>query len=69
VLIAPFVEEVAYYEPQSAPLQLRGTVAVVVRGSLLEEAHANGPVLIQRGTICSLDCRPPTRGSGPASPL
>ena len=44
VLIAPFVEEVAYYEPQSAPLPLRGTVAVVVRSSLLEEAHANGPV-------------------------
>jgi hypothetical protein len=44
VLIAPFVEEVASYEPQSAPLPLRGTVAVVVRSSLLEEAHANGPV-------------------------
>lgn len=44
VLIAPFAEEVAYYEPQSAPLPLRGTVAVVVRSSLLEEAHANGPV-------------------------
>jgi hypothetical protein len=41
---APFVEEVAFYEPQSAPLPLRGTVAVVVRSSLLEEAHANGPV-------------------------
>jgi hypothetical protein len=43
-LIAPFVEEVACYEPQSAPLPLRGAVAVVVRSSLLEEAHANGPV-------------------------
>jgi len=44
VLIAPFAEEVAYYEPDSAQLPLRGAVAVVVRSSLLEEAHANGPV-------------------------
>jgi len=44
VLIAPFVEEVAYYKPQSTPLALRGAVAVIIRSSLLEEAHANGPV-------------------------
>lgn len=44
VLMAPFVEEVAYYEPQSAPLQLRGAVAVVLRSSLLEEAHVSGSV-------------------------
>lgn len=44
VLIAPFAEEVARYEPTDSPLQLKGAVAVVVRSSLLEEAHAHGPV-------------------------
>ena len=43
VLIAPFAEEVARYEPGSS-LVLKGAVAVVVRSSLLEEAHAHGPV-------------------------
>jgi len=44
VLIAPFAEEVAEYEPATSPLALKGAVAVVVRGSLLEEAHSHGPV-------------------------
>jgi hypothetical protein len=44
VLIAPFAEEVARYEPADSSLQLKGAVAVVVRSSLLEEAHAHGPV-------------------------
>jgi len=44
VLIAPFAEEVARYEPADSSLVLKGAVAVVVRSSLLEEAHAHGPV-------------------------
>jgi hypothetical protein len=44
VLIAPFAEEVAGYEPTDSPLMLKGAVAVVVRSSLLEEAHSHGPV-------------------------
>jgi hypothetical protein len=44
VLIAPFIEEVVDYEPPDAPLSLKGAVAVVVRNSLLEDAHALGPV-------------------------
>jgi hypothetical protein len=44
VLIAPFAEEVARYEPAGSSLMLKGAVAVVVRSSLLEEAHAHGPV-------------------------
>jgi len=44
VLIAPFAEEVAGYEPVGSPLELKGAVAVVVRSSLLEEAHSHGPV-------------------------
>jgi len=44
VLIAPFAEEIAGYEPASSSLMLKGAVAVVVRSSLLEEAHAHGPV-------------------------
>src|SRR5215472_8640514 len=35
VLIAPFAEEVAGYEPVGSPLELKGAVAVVVRSSLL----------------------------------
>jgi len=42
VLISPFAEEVAGYEPTASPLELKGAVAVIVRSSLLEEAH--GPV-------------------------
>jgi hypothetical protein len=44
VLVAPFAEEVAGYEPTESPLALKGAVAVIVRSSLLEEAHAHGPV-------------------------
>ncbi len=44
VLIAPFAEEIATYEPADSSLMLKGAVAVVVRSSLLEEAHAHGPV-------------------------
>ena len=44
VLIAPFAEEVARYEPTDSSLVLKGAVAVVVRSSLLEEPHAHGPV-------------------------
>jgi hypothetical protein len=43
-LIAPFAEEVAGYEPADSSLMLKGAVAVVVRSSLLEEAHSHGPV-------------------------
>jgi hypothetical protein len=44
VLISPFVEEVAGYKPTDSPLNLKGAVSVVVRSSLLEEAHSHGPV-------------------------
>jgi hypothetical protein len=44
VLVSPFAEEVAGYEPTESPLALKGAVAVIVRGSQLEEAHAHGPV-------------------------
>jgi hypothetical protein len=44
VLISPFAEEVAGYEPTGSPLELKGAVAVIVRSSLLEEAHSHGPV-------------------------
>jgi hypothetical protein len=44
VLMSPFAEEVAGYEPADFSLQLKGAVAVVVRSSLLEEAHSHGPV-------------------------
>ena len=44
VLISPFAEEVAGYEPAGSSLELKGAVAVVVRSSLLEEAHSHGPV-------------------------
>ena len=44
VLISPFAEEVAGYEPADSSLDLKGAVSVVVRSSLLEEAHSHGPV-------------------------
>lgn len=44
VLRAPFVEEVASYEPNEAPLSVLAAVCVVVRCSRLEEAHASGVV-------------------------
>ncbi len=44
VLISPFAEEVVGYEPADSSVELKGAVAVVVRSSLLEEAHSHGPV-------------------------
>ena len=44
VLMSPFAEEVAGYEPAASPLELKGAVAVIVRSSLLEQAHSHGPV-------------------------
>ena len=44
MLISPFAEEVAGYEPAGSSLDLKGAVSVVVRSSLLEEAHSHGPV-------------------------
>lgn len=44
ILMAPFVEEVFDHEPADASLELKAAVAVVVRNSLLEDAHAHGPV-------------------------
>lgn len=41
---APFVEQVAHYEPVQASRLLKAAVCVVVRNSQLEEAHAHGPV-------------------------
>ena len=43
-LISPFAEEVAGYEPAGSSPDLKGAVSVVVRSSLLEEAHSHGPV-------------------------
>jgi hypothetical protein len=42
VLMSPFAEEVAGYEPVASPLELKGAVAVVVRGSLPEQAPLAG---------------------------
>jgi hypothetical protein len=44
VLRTPFAEEVADYQPEDSSLALKGAVAVVVRSSMLEEAHSRGPV-------------------------
>ncbi len=44
VLMSPFAEEVADYEPADASPELKSAVSVVVRSSLLEEAHSHGPV-------------------------
>jgi hypothetical protein len=44
VLMSPFAEEVAGHEPADSPLELKGAVAVIVRSSLLEQAHSHGPV-------------------------
>jgi hypothetical protein len=57
VLTAPFAEEIARYEPASSSLALKGTVAVVVRSSLLKEAHAHGPV--EAGGIQGITTGPP----------
>ena len=42
VLRAPFLEEVTGYEPVGAPAELLATVCVIVRCSVLEEAHVAG---------------------------
>lgn len=44
VLRGPFIEETYNHEPSAAPLTLLAAVGVIVRCSLLEEAHAHGPV-------------------------
>jgi hypothetical protein len=44
ILMAPFIEEVFDHEPYDASLEFKGAVAVVVRNSLIEKAHANGPL-------------------------
>lgn len=44
VLMSPFVEEVFDHEPPESTLEVKAAVAVVVRNSLLEEAHTNGPL-------------------------
>jgi hypothetical protein len=43
VLISPFAEDFVY-EPADSSVELKGAVAVVIRSSLLEEAHSHGPV-------------------------
>jgi hypothetical protein len=60
VLMSPFAEEVVRYKPTDSPLELKCAVAVVVRSSLLEEAHSHGPV--NAGGIKSIT-------SGAAAPL
>jgi hypothetical protein len=44
VLIAPFVEEVFDHRPHDCSLALKAQVTVVVRNSLLEQAHHSGPL-------------------------
>jgi hypothetical protein len=43
-LRVPFLDDVAEFAPDEAPIGCRADVAVVVRNSLLEEAHARGLV-------------------------
>jgi len=44
VLMTPFIEEVFDHDPPESTLTTKAAVAVVVRNSLLEEAHTNGPL-------------------------
>jgi hypothetical protein len=44
VLIAPFREEVFDHRPVDASLDLKAKVTLVVRNSLLEQAHHDGPL-------------------------
>lgn len=44
LLAAPFVEDVVDFEPMDVSIRLKAATAVVVRNSLLEQAHACGPV-------------------------
>lgn len=43
-LRVPFIDDVAGFLPREAPAAVKADVAVVVRNSLLENAHARGPV-------------------------
>jgi hypothetical protein len=43
-LRAPFLDDVAEFEPREAPIGCRADTAVVVRNSALEEVHAGGVV-------------------------
>jgi hypothetical protein len=44
VLTAPFIEEVFDHKPLDSPLDLKAKVTLVVRNSLLEQAHHDGPL-------------------------
>jgi hypothetical protein len=44
VLMTPFIEEVFDHEPADTTLEVKAAVTVVVRNSLLEQAHADGPL-------------------------
>lgn len=44
MVIAAFVEEVFDHRPIDAPLDLKAKVTLVVRNSLLEQAHHDGPL-------------------------
>ncbi|MEU8086943.1 hypothetical protein AB0B57_25425 [Micromonospora sp. NPDC049101] len=44
MLIAPFVEEVFDHKPLASPLDLKAKVTLVVRNSLIEQAHHDGPL-------------------------
>jgi hypothetical protein len=62
VLIVPFLEEAAHHQPLAASVDNRAKVTVVVRNSLLEQAHHAG--LLTSGAIVPL-----TRSAvGPLSP-
>jgi hypothetical protein len=52
VLIVPFLEEAAHHQPLDASVDSRAKVTVVVRYSLLEQAHHDG--LLTSGAIVSL---------------
>jgi hypothetical protein len=43
-LAAPFIEDVIDYEPVEASVHLKSATAVIMRNSLLEQAHARGQV-------------------------
>lgn len=63
VLMTPFIEEVFDHEPPTATLEMKAAVTVVVRNSLLEEAHTNGP--LESGGIQAIT----TAAAGPLSHL
>ncbi len=63
VLIAPFIEEAAWHDPRNAALELRAAVTVVVRNSLLEEAHVDRAVKAEHIRLIT------TAAAGPLSHL